>query len=178
MFALRGVAISFSVFVMVYCALSLAVSLGWRSIWLHVQAKPARRIADLLFALRMLPLFSAAVITAAFTVPSFLLLEPRAIAEPVGEIPLVLGLCGAALGVFGLINATLAVRRASRTISAWTRAAQPVRSAARVPVLRIAPIIPAMTATGIVRPKVLLSVAAESLLTGNELKTALGQAET
>ena len=173
MFALRGLAVSFSVFVMVYCALSLAVTIGWRSVWLQIQTKPVRRIADLLFALRMLPLLSAALITAAFTVPSFLLLEPRAIEEPVGEIPLVLGLCGAVLGLFGLVNATLAVHRASRTISDWTIAAQPVQSTAPVPVLRISRAVPAMTATGIVRPRVLLSGAAESMLSGNELQSAL-----
>ncbi len=32
MFALRGIAVSFSVFLMVYCALSLAVCFTWRRI--------------------------------------------------------------------------------------------------------------------------------------------------
>ncbi|HKH98231.1 MAG TPA: M56 family metallopeptidase [Candidatus Sulfotelmatobacter sp.] len=173
MFLVRGMAVSFSVFVMVYCALSLAVGLGWHKVWLYSQRRPVRRIADFLFALRMFPLITAAVITAAFTVPSFLLLEPRAINEPLGEIPLALGLGGALLGIFGLGNAALAARRASRTISEWTRAAQPVESGAAVPVLRISRTVPAMTATGIVRPRVLLSGAAESMLTAGELRTAL-----
>jgi len=173
MFAARGLAVSFSVFVMVYCALSLAVCLVWRAVWLRSQRHPVRRIADLLFALRMLPLVAAAVITAAFTVPSFLLLEPRAIDEPLGGIPLVLGICGAMLGIFGIVNASLALRRASRTIATWTTSAHPVDSGSPVPVLRISQIIPAMTAAGIVRPKVLLSAAAESMLTANELQTTL-----
>lgn len=173
MFAARGLAVSFSVFVMVYCVLSLAVGFAWRTVWLHSQRHPLRRIADLLFALRMLPLIAAAVITAAFTVPSFLLLEPRSIDEPLGGMPLVLGICGAMLGVFGLVNASLALRRASRIISTWTSAAHPVASCSPVPVLRISQVVPAMTAAGIVRPKVLLSAAAESMLTANELQTAL-----
>lgn len=173
MFVARGIAVSFSVFVMVYCVLSLAVCLCWRTVWLHSRLQPVRRIADLLFALRMFPLVAAAVVTAAFTVPSFLLLEPRAIDEPVGEIPLMLGICGAVLGIFGVVNSGLAIRRASRTIARWTSAAQPVESCAPVPVLRISQVIPAMTAAGIVRPKVLLSGAAESMLTANELQTAL-----
>jgi Zn-dependent protease with chaperone function len=178
MFAARGIAVSLSVFVMVYCILSLAVCLAWRAVWLHSRQNPIRRIADLLFALRMLPLAAAAVITAAFTVPSFLLLEPRAIDEPLGGIPLVMGICGAMLGMFGVANASMALRRASRTISAWTSVAQPVASCAQIPVLRIsqvfpATIIPPMTAAGIFHPKVLLSGAAESMLTTNELQTAL-----
>ncbi|MGA8343352.1 MAG: M56 family metallopeptidase [Candidatus Sulfotelmatobacter sp.] len=173
MFVVRGLAVSFSVFVMVYCLLSLAVCLCWRTVRLHSQRHPARWIANLLFALRMLPLLTAALITAALTVPSFLLLEPRATHEPLGAIPLMLGICGAVLGIFGVVNAGTALRNASRTISAWTRAAQRIESCAPVPVLRISQALPAMTAAGIVHPKVLLSGAAESMLTANELQTAL-----
>jgi Zn-dependent protease with chaperone function len=173
MFALRGIAVSFSVFVMVYCALSLAVCCTWRKVRLYSREHPVRRIADLLFVVRLFPLIAAAVITAAFTVPSFLLLEPRAIDEPLGEIPLAMGLCGVALGIFGLVNAGLAIRRASRTISKWMTGAQPVEAKASVPVLRISRALPAMTAAGIARPRVLLSGAAEFVLTTNELQTAL-----
>jgi Zn-dependent protease with chaperone function len=175
MFAARGIAVSFSVFLIVYCALSLAVACAWRwsKVWLHSRQLSARRAADLLFALRIFPLAAAAVITAAFTVPSFLLLEPRTIDEPLGGIPLVLGLCGAALGIFGVSNAALAIRKASRAISEWTTGAQPAAPCGPVAVTRISRSVPAMTATGIVRPRVLLSGAAESLLTANELQTAL-----
>jgi Zn-dependent protease with chaperone function len=173
MFAARGLAVSLSVFVMVYCVLSLAVCLAWRAVQSRIERLPVRRVADFLFALRMSPLVTAAVITAAFTVPSFLLLEPRAIEEPLGEIPLVMGIFGAVLGVFEIVNAGIALGRASRTISTWTNAAQPVESSAPIPVLRISPAVPAMTATGIVRPKVLLSGAAESMLNPSELRTAL-----
>jgi beta-lactamase regulating signal transducer with metallopeptidase domain len=131
-----------------------------------------------LFALRIFPLATAAVITVAFTVPSFLLLEPRGIDEPLGAIPLILGMAGAGLGIFGVVNAGIALRSASRTISRWTQAAQPLEPCGAVPVLRIshiisAPAVPAMTAAGIVRPKVLLSGVAESVLSVNEMRTAL-----
>jgi Zn-dependent protease with chaperone function len=188
MYALRGIAVSFSVFLIVYGVLSIAVSLGWRTVWQPSLRHRARRDADWLLALRMFPLATAVVIMAAFTVPSFLLLEPRAIDEPVGAIPLVLGICGAALGCFGLVNAALAIGRVSRTVATWTAAAQPVDSGVPVPVLRISPGVsatkassanlaaiafPPMTAAGIVRPRVLLSSTAESMLTANELQTAL-----
>jgi Zn-dependent protease with chaperone function len=178
MFAVRGIAVSLSVFMMVYCVLSFAVCFAWPTVWLRCRRHPVRRLANLLFGLRMFPLVTAAVITAGFTVPSFLLLEPRAIDEPMGAIPLILGSCGAGLGIFGLVSALIALRTASRTISRWTRSARPVESYAAVRVLRVSSIVskmtvPAMTAVGIVRPRVLLSGAAESMLTANELKTAL-----
>jgi beta-lactamase regulating signal transducer with metallopeptidase domain len=173
MFAARGLAVSFSVFVMVYCTLSLAVCLTWRTMWMHSRRYSVRRIADTLFALRMFPLTAAAVITAAFTVPSFILLEPRAIDEPLGGIPLVLGIAGAALALFGLVNAVMALRQTARAVSTWTTEAQPVNTCSSVPVLRIPRAVPAMTAAGIIRPRVLMSGVAEFLLTGNELKTAL-----
>jgi len=173
MFATRGIAVSFSVFVMVYCVLSLAVCFTWRKVRLYSEKYPVRRMADLLFAVRMFPLVTAAIITAAFTVPSFLLLEPRTIDEPMGGVPLVLGLCGAFLGIFGVVNASLAVRRTSRTVATWATEAQPLNSAAPVPVLRISRTVPAMTAAGTLHPRVLLSGAAEFALTASELQTAL-----
>jgi Zn-dependent protease with chaperone function len=173
MFAARGIAVSLSVFVLIYCVLSVAISFAWRAIRLHVQRYPARRVADFLFALRVLPLACATIITVVFTVPSFLLLEPRSIDEPLGEVPLALGVCGLALGMFGILNAAAAIRRASRAISTWMLGAQPLEAVAPVPVLRISRPAPPMTAAGIVRPRVLLSGAAEFILTNNELRTAL-----
>lgn len=173
MFAARGIAVSFSVFVIVYCLLSLAVACGWRRVWVRAQQLSLRRATDFLFALRMFPFITAALITAAFTVPSFLLLEPRAIDEPVGGISVALGACGAALAVFGLMNAAIALRKAWRAVAEWTRGAQFGESANSVPVLRISPAFPAMTATGIFRHRILLSGAAELQLTGGELQAAL-----
>ena len=177
MFAARGIAVSLSVFVLVYCVLSLAVCVCWHRLWLQSQRHSARQIADLLFTLRVFPLATAAVITAAFTVPSFILLEPRAIDEPLGGIPLTLGIAGAALGIFGIVNAGVALLRTFRTVATWETESQPVDididGCSPVPVLRISQAVPAMTTAGIVRPRVLMSCVAEFLLTGNELQTAL-----
>jgi beta-lactamase regulating signal transducer with metallopeptidase domain len=121
----------------------------------------------------MFPLALAGLITAAFAVPSFLLLEPRSIVEPMGNIPLSLALLGSALAVFGLANAVLALRKASRTVSSWSDSAEEIASPVPFPVLRIRRSVPALTAAGLLRPKILLSGSAEFLLNGNELRTAL-----
>jgi Zn-dependent protease with chaperone function len=173
MFAARGIAVSLAVFVIVYSVLSLALACGWRRASLCAQRFSARSAADMLFALRMFPLVAAMFMTAGLTVPSFLLLEPRVTDEPVGGVSLALAACGLILGVAGIRNAAMVWRRASRVVAEWTRGAWPVQSASSVPVLTISPAAPAMSATGILRPRILLSGSAELQLTTGELQAAL-----
>src|SRR5579863_5159165 len=178
MFAVRGIAISFSIFVMLYCALSLVICGLWRSMLPGRQRYPARRCADLLFALRALPLAIASGVTLTLAVPSFLLLEPRAVNEPMGAVPVALGLCGLAVVLAGCWNGTTALLRASRTVAEWSSGARVISSKggdsrASVPGLRVSAAAPPLTAAGILRPSVWLSRAAESVLTQRELESAL-----
>jgi len=173
MFALRGLAVSLSVFVVLYAVVSLLVSLTWKEVQSRIMRHRMRRVADVLYALRMVPLATAVTITAAFIVPSFLMLEPRAIEEPLGGFPLILGLCGTCVIVLGATNVAVAIRRALHTISDWTSGAQSMPASAKLPVLRISRVAPRMTAVGILRPRILVSGSAEFLLDERELKTAL-----
>ncbi len=176
MFAMRGIAVSFSVFVIVYCALSVAVCGVWRRVWLGGQQYSARRCADLLFVLRLAPLALAAGVTLLLAVPSFLLLEPRAVDEPLGAVPVVLSLCGMALLLAGAWKASAALVRVSRTVARWSsegRASASRHFMNSVSVLRISGATPPLTAAGILRPSVWLSQAAEFVLTERELETAL-----
>src|ERR1700678_1845121 len=132
MFAARLVAVSLSVFVLVYSGLSLAVSCGWRTFWLYSRKYPVQRSADLLFGLRLFPLAAAVAVTVAFTVPSFVLLEPRSIDEPIGIAPLVLALCGLLLAAFGVWNAARAVKTASRALTSWMSKSKRVESREKV----------------------------------------------
>jgi Zn-dependent protease with chaperone function len=172
-FAARGIAVSLSVFFLVYSSLSIAVYCLWQRAWFYLQQYPARRRADLMFALRMLPLAASAAVTLALAVPSFVLLEPHAIDEPLGGAPLVFGLCGLALLAAGVVNAARALVRTSRTIRSWIRHASVVSLNVPVPVWRISRAVPALTAAGVLRPRVLMSGAAEFILTPKELQTAL-----
>ena len=178
MFAVRGIAVWFSIFAVLYIALSVAVLSVWRRLWLYGQQGSARRCADLLFALRMVPFVFAIGITLVLAVPSFLLLEPRTVNESMGVMPVALGLCGMAVMLAGMWKAAVALVRASRTIAQWSSAASVVGSSAAdfgdsTAVLRITAAAPPLTAAGILRPSVWLSVAAEFVLTERELRTAL-----
>ncbi|MFZ0814196.1 MAG: hypothetical protein WAM78_01685 [Candidatus Sulfotelmatobacter sp.] len=183
MFAVRGIAVSFSIFAILYGALSLAILLLWRKLWLYGQQHSARRSADLLFALRMLPFVVAAGVTLALAVPSFLLLEPRAVNEPMDAMPVVLCCCGVAVLLAGTWNAVRALLQASRTIAQWSsephtlgsRSIDPISvgSGDSLTVLRISSAAAPLTAAGILRPSIWLSSAAELVLTKCELQTAL-----
>lgn len=178
MFALRGIAVSLSIFVVFYSALSLAVCGVWRNVGLGGPRYSARRCADLLFALRMMPFAVATGVTLILAVPSFLLLEPRALDEPMGAMPVVLGLCGMAMLLAGLWKAATALLRASRTVARWSSearviGARPIDSMNSVAVRRISAAAPPLTAAGILRPSLWLSRAAEVVLTERELETAL-----
>ncbi|HKU25996.1 MAG TPA: hypothetical protein VJQ54_11030 [Candidatus Sulfotelmatobacter sp.] len=173
MFAIRGIAVSLSIFAIVYCGASLAVLCGWQRLLKRAQHVPVRRLEMLLFAVRVFPLLAAVLMTIGFAVPSFLLLEPRAIVEPMGFALVALALSGAALVGFGAANALLVILRTSRTIHLWTDSAEPVCSPAPFPILRIRDRVPPLIAVGIVRPKILLSGSAEFILNGNELQTGV-----
>jgi beta-lactamase regulating signal transducer with metallopeptidase domain len=173
MFVLRGIAISFSVFVLVYIGLSMAVALAWRAVSSRLRARSERRHADLFFAMRISPIALASLVTAALTIPSFLIFEPRATDEPVGGILLSLSLFGVSLGIFGVLNAILALRQVSRAVAQWKYDAQTIHSLGNIPVFRMSRPVPAMVAAGIARPQVLISSSAESVLTAGELHSAL-----
>jgi len=178
MFALRGILVSFSIFALLYTALSLAVCALWSRAWIFGQQHSQRSRADLLFALRMLPFAVAAGVTLILAVPSFLLLEPHAAKEPTGAMPLGLGVCGIALVLAGVWNAGAAWMRASRMIAEWSLGAtsicsSPLPSKKPVWVLRTAMGAPPLTAAGILRQSVWLSRAAEFVLNERELESAL-----
>jgi beta-lactamase regulating signal transducer with metallopeptidase domain len=191
MFAVRGIAVSFSIFVLLYGALSLAVCGLWRGVWHNRQNYSARRCANLLFALRMAPFIIAIGATIVLAVPSFLLLEPRAVTESMSSVPAVLSVCGIAVVLAAAWNAGWALVRASRVVAGWSREAgeagsgsvdsgsiespiePPIQSMSSVSVLRLSAGAPPLTVAGIFHPSIWLSSAAEFVLSQRELQSAL-----
>lgn len=177
MFAARGLAVSFSIFFVVYGLLSTAVWLVWRRMDCYRERWSARSYADALFILRMIPCTVAAGVTLGLAVPSFLLLEPRAVKESIGAAAVGLGICGAAVLLGGIWNAAAALLRASRTVARWSGGARAIdrREADFETPVFLMPTAeaPPLTAAGILRPRVWLSGAAEFVLTERELQSAL-----
>jgi Zn-dependent protease with chaperone function len=178
MFALRCVGVSLAFFLAQYCLFSALIVRTWK--WL---ARPAlewrpRYLANYLLGLRLLPLVAAFGSTAVFVLPSFLLLEPRATNEAVGEAPTVLSICCLLLVTLGLWKALRAQARSARAVSEWLREATPVSAQEGFPhqpfpLYRIRPAVPALTVAGVCAPRVLVSNAAANLLDSQEMRTAL-----
>ena len=178
MFAARCIGVSLAVFVLLYVFLSLAVCRGWRLMRRVFKPRSARGSADLLFALRVLPLALSSVVTLGFTLPSFLLLEPRSTNEAIGMVPFALGLCCLILLGAGIARAAIAQMRASRALVEWLDGSilmesQTGESGAAVPIFRIGNDAPTLTVAGVCTPKVLVSEAAVAALNPPELRTAL-----
>jgi Zn-dependent protease with chaperone function len=173
MFVLRCLGVSLSFFLLLYVVLSVGVIRGWRTLKRASGKLSARTLSNLLFVLRTLPFAVALLVTLIFVIPSFLLLEPRVVTEPIGEVPLTLGVvCLLLLGA-GTLNAIAAQRKTARAVNGWLRDATTELSCYPVPLFRIRPAAPALAVAGGLSPRVFLSDAAAALLSGRELETAL-----
>ena len=171
MFALRGIAVSLTFFVLVYCCLSALVVISWRWLrWLHAAEQS---VADLLFLLRVLPLFASIVFTVAFVVPSFQILEPRSSNEGTGTLPLTLGLAALSLIALGSWRVVAAQRRTARIVALWLEGATPFETGSDTVTLRSHRLTPPLTLVGMRKPRVLVSDSTVELLTANELSIAL-----
>src|SRR5579872_3283637 len=140
MFTARCIGVSLAVFVLLYVFVSLLISRGWKLMRRTLRPNSARGAADLLFALRVLPLGLSLFVTLAFTLPSFLLLEPRSTGEAIGIAPLALGICCLLLFSAGIARAALAQLRASRALIVWLNGSarmESQESGNAVPIFRI-----------------------------------------
>ena len=179
MFALRGIAVSLTFFVLVYCLLSAVVAVGWRS--LKLLHATERRLTDLFFALRVLPLAVSVVVTFVFVVPSFQLLEPRSmnVEEGIGAMPLALGICARLLIACGCGRVITAQTQTSRVVAGWLEGAHRLRvdaaawTQADAVTFRSRREAPPLTLVGLRKPTVLVSEATVALLTPDELQVAL-----
>jgi Zn-dependent protease with chaperone function len=171
MFALRGIAVSLTFFVLLYCFLSALVAVSWR--WLRLLRAAEQSVADLLFLVRVLPLFASAIITAAFVVPSFDLLEPRSVNEGTGTLPLAFGAAALLLIAYGSYRVIAAQIRTSRIVAGWLEGASPLETPGQTTTLCSRRETPPLTLVGMREPRVLVSEAAFALLGRDELQVAL-----
>src|SRR5258708_34179420 len=175
MFVLRGIAVSLTFFVLLYCLLSALVAAAWRS--LKLLHATERSLAGLLFALRVFPLTASVVITFGFVVPSFQLLEPRSLNsdEGIGAMPLALGVCALLLIACGCFRVITAQTRTSRVVARWLEGAHPLNVGAGAQTVTFCSRreAPPLTLVGGRRPRVLASEATVALLSHQELHIAL-----
>ncbi|HVM91289.1 MAG TPA: M56 family metallopeptidase [Terriglobales bacterium] len=171
MFALRGIAVSLTFFVLLYCLLSALVAVSWR--WLRVLRAAEKSVADLLFLLRILPLVLSIIVTAAFVIPSFQILEPHAVDEGMGKYTFVFGIAALLLIVYGSYRVVAAQVHTSRIVARWLDGASPLETGEHAATLRARNQTPPLTLIGMTEPRVLVSDAAVQILADEELRVAL-----
>jgi len=172
MFAVRGLAVSISVFVLAYCCLSCLVAMTCHLLSRYLRTSISSYSAGRLFAIRVGPMLIAALLTLMFVIPSFILLEPRTSEEAIGVIPTILATGFALLLFIGTKNALVAIFRTSRLINFWMCDATAVTGCS-LPTFCSKNHAPALAVAGIAEPKVVMSDVTTSLLSKPELEVAL-----
>ena len=156
MFAARCVGISLAIFLLLYVPLTVVVSRGWRLAPHLLRLRSAASRANCLCVLRMLPFAAASVFTLVFTLPSFLLLEPRGTDEAVGTAPIVLGLGCLMLLAAGIAKTASAQIKTWKTLTQWLEGSELMKPDSSVPVFRTRKHAPSLTVAGVRDPKVLI----------------------
>jgi hypothetical protein len=168
-YALRGLAVSLSMFVLAYAVLRVAVACGWsagkrRSQWMS---------PGVLYALQVGPFVVAATIVAAFAIPSFLRFEPKSVEEAFGLPVLALSAVCVWWLVMGGFRAWQAYARTARTVRQWHPQAKAAREASGLIIYETGRDAPPLAVAGFWRPKLLVSPSATRVFTEEELARAI-----
>ena len=177
MYAIRGISVALSIFVLVYALSRLAVECGT-----HLLVRYRNRWSSLLspnswYAAQVGPFLLAGLVTCLFAVPSFLRFEPSHAEEEFGLPVLFLSLACSAILAAGLYRAWSAYSRTANTVRQW-RTNATVISNDRFEVLETGPDAPALVVAGLFRPKLLVSSTATQLLSKDELTRAMAHEST
>lgn len=171
MFVLRGIAVSLTFFVLLYCSLSLVIVCVWRGVRL-LRGACAQDQANLIFGLRIFPLLAAALVTLILAVPSFVIFEPRSIEEDIA-LPLVLGLGCLLLFALGSFRVIAAQKKTARVVAQWLNGATAVDAGVTTPTFQADRGTPPLTLVGVCSPKVVVSGATVAMLSADELRVAV-----
>jgi hypothetical protein len=169
-FAARGLLVSLAFFAVVYCSLSTLVALAWGAAE-RGRENPILRSAGLLFGLRVIPFAVSALITVCFALPSFWLMERAAFDEEAGTF--VLAACALLIAGAGAFRVFRDQGRTTRALKEWLLGPSALEGSAMKPALHAANGAPALILVGIRRPRIMISDAAASLLSADELQVAV-----
>jgi beta-lactamase regulating signal transducer with metallopeptidase domain len=174
MFLVRGMVVCFSAFALVYISFSILVVCGWATLERVSRRFSARVAADALFTLRIFPMPAGLLVSLILVLPSFALLESTAIIEPIGAIPLVLGVAGMAFVAIGFSKVVVAQVRTSRLLEGWLiEATFSQMSGGDVLLARVPGLAPGISVARDREPLILISEIAAKVLSEPELHAAL-----
>lgn len=172
MFALRGLTVALSVFVLVYAMTRMMVECSTRLAISHMKKRPFALSPNGWFAMQVAPFLLAMLVTFLFAVPSFIRFEPNHAEEEFGFPVLFLSVaCLAMLGA-GIYRAWSAYSRTTCAVRQWQQNATPI-SNGRFETLQTDQNAPALVVAGLFRPKLMVSSTASRILSKDELARAM-----
>lgn len=161
-------------FAVLFIVLAGALLISAPGLWVSTRLRSLAPMAkaNLLFVLRVLPLFLALLTTVGFVLPSFLRFEPRSSGEMISLRLLGLAALGAVcLGMIA-VRAVTVLRATIRAQREWLRNSQPVKLAETLVYCLEAP-SPLLAVTGILRPRIFVARRVAESLTAKELSAAI-----
>lgn len=174
MYFVIGASLLFAYLYAVNLAASFVSTLVWRLLPENFLPQSRRRTANMIFALRVLPITAAIVFVIAFIVPSFLMFEPEDSGETFGpKMAVVVG-----ISAFGVIAAATRVfiswRRTSRLTSEWMRDAEPIEiDGVDLPSFKMRHPFPVIAVVGVFNAKLFVAEQIFDLLTKDEMSAAI-----
>ncbi|MGA2373258.1 MAG: M56 family metallopeptidase [Candidatus Korobacteraceae bacterium] len=169
-FVARGLAVSLAFFAVVYCSLSCLVALAWCALK-RTGLKCAITSARFLFGLRIFSFMASGVVTVFLAFPSFWLMERTSLDEDARTFILAaFGLLIVSAGLFRILRAKA---RTARAVKQWLLGGSSIGNAAGTPILSAANGAPALILVGIRKPRVMVSDAAATVLSDDELRVAI-----
>lgn len=169
MFEVRSIFVSLGFFGVLYCFLSLLVAATWRFAkrmsWLSAGAH-----ARLLYWLRISPLAGSVLVTVAFALPAFVMLEGPP-DEDVGTYAF--GLCALLLVFAGLFRVIRTRERTRRVVADWMQDAALLDAGIALPTYQATTGSPPLLLFGVATPSVLVSQSAIGLLSREELQVSV-----
>jgi Zn-dependent protease with chaperone function len=164
----------FAVLFIVMACSSLFCAAGLWAAGRLFRALAPRPRANWLFALRVLPLFLALVLTIAFALPAFLRFEPHSTREMIGLRLLVLSGAGAAALIAIGLRALVIVRSTRRAQQLWRQNSQPyTASEVKADLYCTSGAAPLLAVTGIFRPRIFVARKVTEHLSRQELAAAI-----
>jgi Zn-dependent protease with chaperone function len=169
MFEVRSIFVSLGFFGALYCLLSLLVAASWRFARSMPRLSTAAH-ARLLYWLRISPLVGSLLVTVAFALPAFVLLEGPP-DEDIGTYAF--GLCALLLVSAGLLRVLTTQARTRRVVGDWMQDAAVLDAGVALPTYQSTAGAPPLLLFGVTTPTVLVSRGAVGLLSGEELRVAV-----
>lgn len=174
MYYLIAITLSLAVLLVLNFLVSLLATLLWRVISPLVQNWSARARAQLIFGLRIQPMFGTLVVIAFFLLPAYFLFEPHSTDEVVSTKLGLLAVISAAGVATALRRVFKTMRATSRLVSDWLNNAEELSiKGVEIPVYKIRHPFPVFAIVGTIRPKMFIAAQVLVSLGEREVEAAI-----